>query len=316
MNLVTARYSDMSLVGEFLCEDETIKRGDAVVLQTERGTELGEILKDPAPYSPQAPPAAPEQGEQPPVPETAAPRSEGGEPGAPSKPGSVLRRAVPEDIRKTRDIRQKNCPAEQEYCEKKIRELKLPMKLVHVEHLFGGEKIIFYFIADGRVDFRELVKDLAREYRTRIEMKQIGVRDEARILGDRERCGMQLCCRMFLKSFEPITMKMAKSQKATLDPSKISGHCGRLMCCLRYEDKIYSEYKKKLPKKGSRVITAQGIGEVITYDILAQTVTIETDDRRRLHVSISDITGRDTRGRDNGPQKPPRDRPAAKEKKN
>ena len=113
---------------------------------------------------------------------------------------------------------------------------------------------------------------------------------------------MELCCRAFLKSFEPITMKMAKNQKATLDPSKISGHCGRLMCCLRYEDAIYAEFKRKLPKKGSRVITTKGIGEVVNYDILSQTVMIETDDRRRLTVPAGDVTGRDTSPR---PQQEP-----------
>jgi len=303
MYLVTARYSDMRTIGQFLSEDATLKREDLVILQTDRGTELGRILSSPAPYtSPEPPkqqaqenPAAPQINAEAAAPVTETPPQEGtAAQTAQTAPGKVLRKALGEDVAKMREIKCKGCQTEAAYCRNKIRELNLPMKLVHVEHLFGGEKIIFYFLADGRVDFRELVKDLAREYRTRIEMKQIGVRDEARLLGDKERCGMELCCRAFLKSFEPITMKMAKNQKATLDPSKISGHCGRLMCCLRYEDAIYAEFKRKLPKKGSRVITTKGIGEVVNYDILSQTVMIETDDRRRLTVAAGEVTGRDT----------------------
>jgi cell fate regulator YaaT (PSP1 superfamily) len=294
MYLVSARYSDMRMTGQFLCENGEFKRDDLVVLQTDRGTELGKILSGSTPYTSPAEqaPAAQQAGEN--APAEAASAESAPPPGAQTAPGKVLRKAGSEDMAQVMELRCKGCQTEAAYCKKKIREFNLPMKLVHVEHLLGGEKIIFYFLADGRVDFRELVKDLAREYRTRIEMKQIGVRDEARLLGDKERCGMELCCRAFLKSFEPITMKMAKNQKATLDPSKISGHCGRLMCCLRYEDAIYAEYKRKLPKKGSRVVTAKGVGEVVNYDILSQTVTIETDDRRRLTVSANDVTGRDT----------------------
>lgn len=339
MNLVTARYSDMRMTGQFLTEDASLKRDDIVVLQTDRGTELGCILTGSVPQTvPATPPAqpAPEPAAEtsppaesvaqtsnpadapapaPPAPTAPAAQTTEGQPAqAPAPPGKVLRKATSEDVVKMAEIRCKGCQTESAYCKKKIRELNLPMKLVHVEHLFGGEKIIFYFLADGRVDFRELVKDLAREYRTRIEMKQIGVRDEARLLGDKERCGMELCCRSFLKSFEPITMKMAKNQKATLDPSKISGHCGRLMCCLRYEDAIYAEFKRKLPKKGSRVITTKGIGEVVNYDILTQTVTIETDDRRRLTVMAADVTGRDTSPRNTEQaQKRPADRKPAQQ---
>ncbi|RKY25697.1 MAG: signal peptidase [Planctomycetota bacterium] len=307
MNMVTARYSDIRLVGQFLCDRDDIKRHEKVVLRTDRGTEIGIVLSEPVPYvSPAgyAPPEQPAQSAPPadfadtePADASGEGQDESGQADAGPTSGKVLRKATPEDLRTMRDIRLTTSPAEAKYCRNKIRELGLPMKLVHVEHMLGGEKIIFYFLADGRVDFRELVKDLAREYRTRIEMKQIGVRDEARLLGDREHCGMELCCRAFLKNFEPITMKMAKNQKATLDPSKISGHCGRLMCCLRYENETYAEYKRKLPKKGSRVITTKGTGEVINYDILSQTVTIETDERRRLVVPVGDVTGRDTSDR-------------------
>ena len=163
------------------------------------------------------------------------------------------------------------------------------MKLASVEHLYGTKKIIFYYLANGRIDFRELVKDLAKEYQARIEMKQIGVRDEARLLADYEHCGRELCCRSYLKNLEPVTMKMAKNQKATLDPSKISGRCGRLMCCLRYEDRVYEELKNSLPKKGSVVKTIKGTGEVVNYDVLQQQVVIETENRSRQTVSVGEI---------------------------
>ncbi len=123
------------------------------------------------------------------------------------------------------------------------------MKIVDAEHVFGGERIIFYFMSDGRVDFRELVKRIAQEYQTRIEMRQIGSRDEAKLLGDLESCGQQCCCQRFLKLLKPVNMRMAKMQKATLDPAKISGFCGRLKCCLRYEDETYTELKRKIAKK-------------------------------------------------------------------
>src|SRR3990167_8290045 len=193
------------------------------------------------------------------------------------------------DKEKQKKITDEMIPVEFKFCQKKIKEHKLLMKLASVEHLFGTKKIIFYFLASGRVDFRELVKDLAKEYQARIEMKQIGVRDEARLLADYQHCGQELCCRAFLKNLEPITMKMAKNQKATLDPSKISGRCGRLMCCLRYEDKVYEDLKHVLPKKGSIVKTAKGVGEVINYDVLQQQVTIELENGNKIHVSVQDI---------------------------
>lgn len=203
--------------------------------------------------------------------------------------GEVLRKATLDDREKQKKIIDEMIPVEFKFCQKKIREHKLLMKLASVEHLFGTKKIIFYFLASGRVDFRELVKDLAKEYQARIEMKQIGVRDEARLLADYQHCGQELCCRAFLKNLEPITMKMAKNQKATLDPSKISGRCGRLLCCLRYEDKVYEDLKHVLPKKGAIVKTAKGVGEVINYDVLQQQVTIELENGNKIHVSVHDI---------------------------
>jgi len=186
-------------------------------------------------------------------------------------------------------------PKEHKYCLKKIKEFNIPMKLIALEHLFGKKKVIIYYIANRRIDFRELVKDLAAEFLARIEMKQIGVRDEARLLADYQHCGRELCCRTFLKNLDPVAMKMAKRQKATMDPAKISGRCGKLMCCLRYEDEVYEELKNNLPKKGSFVSTAKGDGEVLEVEILAQNVLIENEEGKRLSVSLKEITGTKSR---------------------
>ncbi len=137
------------------------------------------------------------------------------------------------------------------------------MKIVDAEHILGGERVVFFFMSDGRVDFRELVKQLAHEYQTRIEMRQIGARDEAKLLGDIESCGQECCCKRFLRLLKPVNMRMAKMQKATLDPAKISGYCGRLKCCLRYEDKTYTELKKGLPRRNSWVKTNKGEGRIV-----------------------------------------------------
>jgi cell fate regulator YaaT (PSP1 superfamily) len=176
-----------------------------------------------------------------------------------------------------------------ECCQRFIKEMNLPMKIVDAEHVFGGERIIFYFMSDGRVDFRELVKRVAQEYQTRIEMRQIGSRDEAKLLGDVESCGQQCCCQRFLKHLKPVNMRMAKMQKATLDPAKISGYCGRLKCCLRYEDKNYTELKKRLPKKNTRVKTKQGRGKVVDTQILTQLVMVEYESGERKAVGVEDI---------------------------
>ncbi len=160
-------------------------------------------------------------------------------------------------------------------CAKKIEEHNLDMKLVEAEYSFDRSKIIFYFTSDGRVDFRELVKDLARIFKARIELRQIGVRDEAKLFGGFGSCGRELCCRKFLKDFEPVTIRMAKEQGLPLNPPKISGVCGRLMCCLSYEFKVYKELSKDLPKEGDKINTPEGKGKVISVNILKRSVTVE-----------------------------------------
>jgi cell fate regulator YaaT (PSP1 superfamily) len=167
-------------------------------------------------------------------------------------------------------------------CQTKIREHKLDMKLVDVEYTFDRNKIIFYFTADGRVDFRELVKDLAAVFRTRIELRQIGVRDEAKMLGGIGPCGRLLCCSTFLGDFEPVSIKMAKDQNLSLNPSKISGLCGRLMCCLKFENDNYEDSKEELPDVGSHVMTPMGEGRVVSVNILDLTVQVELLDKSRV----------------------------------
>lgn len=202
--------------------------------------------------------------------------------------GKFVRYATASDIREEQHL-QKIAKEKIKSCRLFAKEMNLPMKIVDAEHIFGGERIIFYFMADGRVDFRELVKKLAHEYQIRIEMRQIGSRDEAKLLGDVETCGQECCCKRFLKFLKPVNMRMAKMQKATLDPSKISGYCGRLKCCLRYEDKTYTELKKRLPKKNTNVKTKCGEGKVVETQILTQLVVVEYDSGGKVAIPIEEI---------------------------
>jgi len=202
--------------------------------------------------------------------------------------GKFVRYATPADINEEQHL-QKITKEEIDCCKRFIKEMNLPMKIVDAEHIFGGERIVFYFMADGRVDFRDLVKNLAHEYQTRIEMRQIGSRDEAKLLGDVESCGQECCCIRFLKMLKPVNMRMAKMQKATLDPSKISGYCGRLKCCLRYEDETYTELKRHLPRKNTRVKTKDGQGKVVDTQILTQLVVVEYDDGEKAAMPVDEI---------------------------
>ena len=202
--------------------------------------------------------------------------------------GKFIRYATAADISEERHLR-KIAREEMEYCRRFVKEMNLPMKIVDAEHVLGGERIIFYFMSDGRVDFRDLVKRIAQEYQTRIEMRQIGSRDEAKLLGDVESCGQQCCCQRFLKHLKPVNMRMAKMQKATLDPAKISGYCGRLKCCLRYEDDTYTDLKKRLPKKNTIVKTKHGQGKVVDTQILTQLVLIEYQSGERIAAPVDEI---------------------------
>ena len=186
----------------------------------------------------------------------------------------IIRLASSKDIKRQEDNKQKEKKA-MEVCKEQIKKHKLEMNLVDVEYKFDGSKIIFYFTADGRVDFRELVKDLAAIYKTRIELRQIGVRDEVRKIGGNGVWGRELCCCSFLNNFDIVSIKMAKEQSTSLNPSKISGNCGRLMCCLKYEQGVYEEKIKKLPKVGSIVKTEDGEGTIVSEEVLKERVKVQ-----------------------------------------
>ena len=189
----------------------------------------------------------------------------------------VLRLASQRDLKHAEECRKKEKEAF-EVCNKKIKEHNLEMTLTDVEYKFDNSKILFYFTADGRVDFRELVKDLASIYKTRIELRQIGVRDEVKRIGGNGVCGRELCCCSFLSDFETVSIKMAKEQNISLNPSKISGNCGRLMCCLKYEQEVYEEKLKRLPNVGAIVKTPDGKGEVDSIEILKEIVRVKFKD--------------------------------------
>jgi cell fate regulator YaaT (PSP1 superfamily) len=196
----------------------------------------------------------------------------------------IIRKANPWDMHQI-DKNKKKIKEVMDICAKKIQERKLPMKLIDAEYSFDRFKIVFYFTAEGRIDFRDLVKDLANAFKTRIELKQIGVRDEAKMLGGLGPCGRALCCATYLKDFDPVTIKMAKEQGLPLNPTKISGLCGRLMCCLGYEHKGYKELLKGLPKEGETVKTDKGPGKVIGVNAIKRAVNVELEDRSIIEVS-------------------------------
>ena len=211
-----------------------VKKGDQVVVETSQGEEIAEV---------------------------AVPNRIVEEEKLTTSLKKVLRLASPRDLKHAEECRQKEKEAF-ELCSKKIKEHKLNMTLTDVEYKFDNSKILFYFTADGRIDFRDLVRDLASVYKTRIELRQIGVRDEVKRIGGNGVCGRELCCCSFLSDFETVSIKMAKEQNISLNPSKISGNCGRLMCCLKYEQNVYEEKLQRLPNVGAIVKTPDGKGEV------------------------------------------------------
>jgi cell fate regulator YaaT (PSP1 superfamily) len=240
------------------------ERETKVIIRTDRGLEAGEVLCE------------------------AADKVVGGL--AEVQNGQILRRMTDDDSNELSRINER-APQQLEICQKCIDKLGLLMRLVDVEHIFGGERIIVYYLADGRVDFRELVRVLAGEFQTRIEMRQIGVRDEAKLMADYGDCGKPVCCNSNLSQMPPVSMKMAKLQKATLDPTKISGRCGRLKCCLRYEFDVYEQLQKLLPPVGAMVETDNGRACVIAQEILAQAVLVEDCDQMRKLLRLEEIRG-------------------------
>ncbi|MGI9014648.1 MAG: PSP1 domain-containing protein [Phycisphaerales bacterium] len=203
--------------------------------------------------------------------------------------GRVLRVATIEDMNQNSELRSR-MPEALRFVRAAVKEHGLDMKVVEVEPILGNEQLSIYYMSEQRIDFRNLVKHLAGHFQTRIEMRQVGARDEARLVADYERCGQHCCCKNFLKVLKPISMRAAKTQKATLDPLKISGRCGRLMCCLRYEDQTYRELKKNLPHRKTRVGTPYGVGTVLDSRILAQLVLVELDHNRdRIAVPVEEL---------------------------
>lgn len=197
----------------------------------------------------------------------------------------VIRIADEEDKAKNADNKARQVEAF-DICLEKIKNHGLPMKLIDVEYTFDNSKVIFYFVADGRIDFRELVKDLAAIFRTRIELRQIGVRDESKMVGGLGPCGRTMCCSTFLGDFEPVSIKMAKEQNLSLNPTKISGVCGRLMCCLNYEQNAYEEIRKRMPTVGSIVDTPEGRGEVVENNLLLENLKVRAKFEGRDEVEI------------------------------
>jgi cell fate regulator YaaT (PSP1 superfamily) len=207
----------------------------------------------------------------------------------------VLRKATPEELSNFAALKEKEAHA-YAVCRKKIEEIALPMKLLQAEYTFGGSRLLFYFFSENRVDFRDLVKELAKEFKVRIEMRQVGVRDEAKIVGGLGNCGNVVCCKRFLNNFSIVSIKMMKEQNLALNPAKISGLCGRLMCCLAYEHDMYIELKRNFPKVGKRVTTPQGEGKVIKHGALISSVTVLLDDGKELVVPIKDVVISQTGG--------------------
>ncbi len=275
MSVVGVRFKRASRIYSFDADEIECNPGDWVVVETERGMALGQV----------------------------AHRSEHPHKPPPQPLKKVLRKAEDRDILRY----EQNCEQEGyalQFCLECIREKGLPMKLVDVEYMFDGSKVIFYFTSEGRVDFRELVRDLARQFHTRIEMRQIGVRDEAKLVGGVGCCGRELCCATWLTEFAPISVRMAKDQNVSLNPTKISGICGRLMCCLSYEHKMYTRLAKDMPKVGKRIQTPRGEGKVIRRNVLEGTVVI-FGAQGEYQLTTDELKGRAPVAEEGTPKQPP-----------
>lgn len=261
VNIVKVQFHTAEKLYDFNATGFDLNPGDRVIVETERGRSMAIVATPPTPVSDEH------------VHESLK---------------TILRKATPTDL----EAAERNRAREKEthlFCQTRIAERNLDMKLVKVEYVFDGSKAIFYFTADGRIDFRDLVKDLAQQFHTRIEMKQIGVRDEAKIVGGLGICGRELCCSSFLRDFAPVSVKMAKEQNLALNPIKISGQCGRLLCCLGYEFETYCELRKGLPKCGKHLKCGAVEGEVVKVNTLARSFTLRTADARMLQFTPEDL---------------------------
>lgn len=249
-NIIGVRFKRAGKIYFFDPDGKQIERGEHVIVETSMGMEYGEVVI---------------ANRQLPQEKIVTPLKK------------IIRVANKDDAKKNEENKKQEKEAFK-VCEKKIKEHGLEMKLLDVEFKFDKSKILFFFTADGRIDFRELVRDLAAIYKTRIELRQVGVRDEVKRLGGNGVCGRELCCCSFLGNFETVSIKMAKEQNVSLNPSKISGNCGRLMCCLQYEQNVYEEKLKKLPKIGAIVKTDDGQGEVCGLETLKEIVKVKFKD--------------------------------------
>ena len=247
--VIGVRFKEVGKVYYFDPDNKKLRIGDTVIVETSRGIECGKVAI-----------ANKEVTDE----EIVHPLKK------------LIRKATKEDMRRLEDNHRKEKEA-LKICEQKVAEHKLEMKLVDVEYTFDNSKILFYFTADGRVDFRALVKDLASVFRTRIELRQIGVRDESKMLGGLGVCGRPFCCSSFLGEFHPVSIKMAKEQGLSLSPTKISGTCGRLMCCLKYEQDAYTDLLKHTPKVGAIVKTPYGRGLVVETNLLPRVLKVKMD---------------------------------------
>ena len=267
VTVIGVRFRRAGKIYYFSPNEYDIKVGDNVIVETARGVEYGNVVI-----------ANKEISEE----EVVAPLKE------------VIRVATVEDDEKERANKEKEKEAFK-ICLEKIKKHGLEMKLIDCEYTFDNNKVLFYFTADGRIDFRELVKDLASVFRTRIELRQIGVRDETKILGGIGSCGRPLCCHTHLSEFIPVSIKMAKEQNLSLNPTKISGVCGRLMCCLKHEEEVYEEANSKMPDVGDSVTTVDGLkGEVHSVSVLKQMVRVivelENDEKEARDYKVEDLT--------------------------
>ena len=258
--LVAIRGQNRS--AHFLAGEHTLHQGDEVVVQTEKGKAIGVVTEPPVTLHCRR----------------CADRV-------------VLRKATPEETEKDRENRELERKA-LDFCSNLVREWDIPMHLVRVEFLLDRSKAIFYFTAEKRVDFRELVRMLAKEFGTRIEMRQIGIRDEARILGGLGPCGMPFCCSTFLKDFDAISVKMAKEQNVILNPAKISGGCGRLLCCLSFEYAQYRELLEGLPKTGKKITLGELTGKIRFFDMFTRKATIDMSDGTTISMDIDELKGK------------------------
>ena len=245
--VIGVRFKEVGKVYYFDPDGQTLKKGDRVIVETVRGIECGEVAMDNREINDE---------------EIVKPLKK------------LIRIATDEDIAKVAENKEKEKDAFA-ICQKKISAHGLDMKLVDVEYTFDGGKVLFYFTADGRVDFRDLVKDLASVFKTRIELRQIGVRDEAKMLGGLGICGRPFCCNGFLGEFQPVSIKMAKEQGLSLNPTKISGACGRLMCCLKYEQPAYEHLLRITPKPGAIIETNEGAGTVVDFSLLTGMLKVQ-----------------------------------------